>query len=203
MTATYTGVTCACPSFAHQWTDGLGLFGPVGGSLEDTAFTISFTYDTAIGADTHLSGGELLRGGTNFSLPQDATAIVTMNGISQTILGTAASLQVAVPAADQWSNGVEQVTASLDYSANIEVPGIGLPANLTTPFTVTLNAPSAGGLGFLDLVSSDETGMNLDIQTLTVTEGGAAPEPASWALMLVGFASLGAALRRRRKAALA
>jgi hypothetical protein len=30
------------------------------------------------------------------------------------------------------------------------------------------------------------------------SEGGAVPEPASWALMLMGFGGLGAALRRRR-----
>ncbi|THD53370.1 MAG: PEP-CTERM sorting domain-containing protein [Phenylobacterium sp.] len=40
---------------------------------------------------------------------------------------------------------------------------------------------------------------------LTISNGGAVPEPASWALMLVGFGGLGAALRgsRRRAAAAA
>jgi hypothetical protein len=37
---------------------------------------------------------------------------------------------------------------------------------------------------------------------ITITPGGA-PEPAAWALMLVGFGSLGAALRRRRPGAAA
>ena len=31
-------------------------------------------------------------------------------------------------------------------------------------------------------------------------DGGIVPEPATWALMLAGFAGLGAALRGRRKA---
>jgi PEP-CTERM motif len=39
--------------------------------------------------------------------------------------------------------------------------------------------------------------------TYSSTAGGAAPEPASWALMIAGFGLAGAALRRRRAATLA
>ncbi len=42
---------------------------------------------------------------------------------------------------------------------------------------------------------------NYDITFSTL--GGGVPEPASWALMLVGFGGLGAAMRRRRAVALA
>lgn len=39
--------------------------------------------------------------------------------------------------------------------------------------------------------------------TATLVSPSAAPEPAAWALMLLGFGGLGAVLRRRRAAALA
>ena len=42
---------------------------------------------------------------------------------------------------------------------------------------------------------------NYDITFSTL--GGGVPEPASWALMLVGFGGLGMAMRRRRAVALA
>uniref|UniRef100_UPI003982F4AA PEPxxWA-CTERM sorting domain-containing protein n=1 Tax=Phenylobacterium sp. TaxID=1871053 RepID=UPI003982F4AA len=44
--------------------------------------------------------------------------------------------------------------------------------------------------------------LDFDHSILTVTDngtgGGGVPEPATWAVMLVGFAGIGAALRRRR-----
>jgi len=51
-----------------------------------------------------------------------------------------------------------------------------------------------GGYGFLDFQYS---GADPDV-TLTVTGGGAVPEPASWAMLITGFALIGAALRRRQ-----
>lgn len=63
-------------------------------------------------------------------------------------------------------------------------------------FVLGLQAGGAGWQG-----GSDESwGLdNLLIQTDTV--GGGVPEPASWALMLLGFGGMGAALRHRRRAA--
>ena len=44
---------------------------------------------------------------------------------------------------------------------------------------------------------------SLSIQARYLTGGVAVPEPMTWALMLSGFAALGAALRGRRARALA
>jgi hypothetical protein len=60
---------------------------------------------------------------------------------------------------------------------------------------------------YLDPVVSFSPGFNNQGIGLTVGGGmvanGAVPEPAAWGLMLLGFTALGAALRRRRSAALA
>ena len=70
----------------------------------------------------------------------------------------------------------------------------------------TAAAPYAGGHLYLNLgAPSDFTAccnMTLAFQTL-VDAPAAVPEPASWALMLVGFGGAGALLRRGRGAALA
>ncbi|MBS0363312.1 MAG: PEPxxWA-CTERM sorting domain-containing protein [Proteobacteria bacterium] len=41
-----------------------------------------------------------------------------------------------------------------------------------------------------------------DSVTITTFESGGVPEPAAWALMILGFGASGAALRRRRSAAI-
>lgn len=76
-------------------------------------------------------------------------------------------------------------------------------ANIPASFTglVTLSASASGtayavfgGVGF-----NNESNVYGDNFTF---DGGAVPEPAAWALMLVGFGGLGAALRSRRRTAL-
>ena len=74
------------------------------------------------------------------------------------------------------------------------------PAN-TDPFALhTISFSTAGGqLYFVDQGPSDQQGNLLD----NVTLSSSVPEPATWALMLIGFAGLGVAARSRRTAATA
>jgi hypothetical protein len=83
------------------------------------------------------------------------------------------------------NGGVPQLVAALT------------PAN-TDPFALhTYSFSTAGGqLYFVDPGPSDQQGNLLDNVTLSST----VPEPAAWALMLIGFAGLGAATRSRRAA---
>ena len=63
---------------------------------------------------------------------------------------------------------------------------------------------SAGGYGYNSLVSPDAQSRVQNRDGLGGITFSAAPEPATWAMMLVGFGALGLALRSRRpRAALA
>lgn len=70
------------------------------------------------------------------------------------------------------------------------------PAN-TDPFvthTIDFSSSTAGRLVFTDLGPSNQQGNLLDNITLA-----SVPEPATWAMMIMGLAGIGAALRNRRK----
>lgn len=67
-------------------------------------------------------------------------------------------------------------------------------------YTMGFTAASAGSLSvFFSAAGGDSVGPILDNVSLDVrTPTGAIPEPSTWAMMLLGFGTLGAALRRRR-----
>ena len=87
------------------------------------------------------------------------------------------------------TNGVFQAGFGFSY-ANTVCTGLGV-----NPCSQALvgNTPGATITGHI----TGQVSLNSD------TLNGGVPEPASWALMLLGFGGLGAALRQRRRAALA
>lgn len=62
---------------------------------------------------------------------------------------------------------------------------------------------SVTGLGIYGFCCSGASASYLDDLSIQGNVGGGVPEPATWALMLAGFGGLGAALRARRKMAMA
>ncbi|MEI6486753.1 MAG: PEPxxWA-CTERM sorting domain-containing protein [Sphingomonadales bacterium] len=68
------------------------------------------------------------------------------------------------------------------------------------------NTPQIAGV-FLDLVGSEPAGFAIDNLRFglpgEIVVGGGVPEPASWAMLMVGFGLTGAAMRRRTAASVA
>jgi hypothetical protein len=62
--------------------------------------------------------------------------------------------------------------------------------------TPLMSGPGDYALTFTEV--DNQLYYNMGLDNVSVTAGGGVPEPATWALMLVGFAGLGAAVRARR-----
>ena len=92
---------------------------------------------------------------------------------------------------------------SLAETTGIDLFGNGFPIARNTPWTTHTISFVATGAGSVQIdlrsYSTDGVGPLLDNVSLDVT-GGGVPEPASWALMILGFGGAGAVLRRRRTA---
>ena len=115
---------------------------------------------------------------------------------NNTVYGPSAGIiYVNTPGTDYAHGGVGSMSTVyipyIDFTTNI----LGLPG--FTPFNV------GDSLQLRDVQAFSYGGNNAggDPRFGFVTLGGGVPEPASWALMIVGFGSAGAMLRRRRLAA--
>jgi hypothetical protein len=167
------------------------------GTLADNAFDT--TFDVLVTGDT--SGVELLSPGTyangtvGFGNPSagPVTFSITLTGLgvfSVTDPGYIFNLA---------QNGLGGFGSSTDGDfAYMSAPGL-TGYELTTslgPIAVTGTAiqhveTSGGDLAFSTFSDT----------TFVANAGGGVPEPAAWAMMLVGFGGLGAVMRRRRAAA--
>ena len=77
--------------------------------------------------------------------------------------------------------------------------------SFVAPVDLMVSFRIGGGSPGTALYAPDDRGVLIDEIALDITTpgGGAVPEPATWAMMLMGFGGLGAALRRRRVDAVA
>ena len=183
--------------FYNGGTDARGATGP--------NYGISFNSDAIVGCEQSAPCAN-----TNTNLLPSSPNVLFF------ISGTAATMNVAAG----FTTGF-----SFYYSA-IRNPGVinvwsglndtgTLLATLTLPITPTAGAPGCMGVVFCPYskigVAFSGTAESVDFSgtvnaigfdniTLgSVNPGGGAPEPATWAIMLLGFAGVGMSLRRRAK----
>ena len=95
--------------------------------------------------------------------------------------------------------GLLTFTSSGGADATVGDRGFGI---FLGPNTVSGDAASVFYFGYDDQISNQDDDFDDFIVRATVTPLAAVPEPGSWAMMLLGFGSLGIALRRKRRSAL-
>ena len=175
--------------------------------LTDKSFVETFLVDTSAvdpfgpQTSTGVSSNSIFGG----SPPYAVGATLTINGKTFSTVGS--NYSSIYTTADYQILSNDQVNSSFDNNVYVDLTGAGLPATVDQPTKIALAPGQAVNVSFIDNNSkgdlSDAIG-NLNPTQLTVTVASAAPEPAAWSLMTLGFGLLGAALRRRAaKASLA
>jgi hypothetical protein len=169
-------------------------------------YTIVDTFDTADGLT-----------GSNFQIkvpPADGNGAPPANSVPSgtpylsVLAGGSATYTFAAPVSSfqfDWGSIDAYNTLTINGTSQaIIVPGSNFinPANgdqiaagTNGRFTVT---GTAGEL--FTSVTFSSTGNSFEVDNLAV--GGAVPEPATWAMMMLGFGGLGFAMRRKPKAAM-
>jgi hypothetical protein len=101
--------------------------------------------------------------------------------------------------------GATSITVTSDDDALVYLDGLYVGGNpgVHGNETSTIDLGNLSGMHSLEVFYADRarTGADLAISGIGLdTLHGAVPEPASWALMILGFGGLGAMMRRRRTA---
>jgi hypothetical protein len=194
VTATYTGIA--------NGADSAGLFGAPGPVNEN--FTAIYVFDTGFpGAGQFNNGTEFQTyGGTAFqpAIPNPLiSASLTINGdtfttsgLLESFLDTRNSNFIAL--AEVFPSDFNHVFFNQLATNDPNAP---FPTSINSSFTYT-NPGNAGNQSSFTL-----EGDSLTLFSNTVTFTDAVPEPSTWAMMILGFASIGfMAYRRKSKPAL-
>lgn len=189
-------VEASGPTFGLDPHDRLGLGG---GEFFDQTFTLSFVFDLDA-ADRFMSTvNDTARSGSATGFPSSILASITIGGQLFTFSANFDNVALQGPAA------IQQVLNSTTQQFLIG------SADGPDPFIADLTAPPAGNLCLVANCYGTATLSGglvaiLNPTTYTVTYdpdgtggGGTVPEPSTWALMILGFGSAGAMLRRRQR----
>ncbi len=185
-----------------------GDFEAGGGGL--TGWTVSTTAAGNVAAMTAAqyaaccgtTGSEPAYSGNHFAAYDggNVTGSATLSQTFRSIAGNHYTLGFDLGAFGGGTNTVDVTVQGVTQSFVIN-------ANDNNDTTFNPETISFTGLGGVQTVSFNVTGTpdNTDalLDNVVLNGGNLVPEPASWALMIVGFAGVGATLRRRRTSAFA
>ena len=200
---TYSGVVAAGSN------DVLGLFG--GGPLDGDAFSVSYAFDTTKGSLSVLGTGYSLTGGSFLGgpTPSAGPATVTINGHALSVDGGGVDDALGVDRSGMTTLMVSFIPSgphlTTQYILDNTIAGYTLPfapsSNMSMPFSATGNSHVAyfavfapGGALAEQVLFDAKSPTRVDV----TVPGSAVPEPFAWAMMLTGFAAIGAALRTGR-----
>lgn len=207
--------------FTHSGTvesgvDIYGLFGSQNADLTGTSYAVSYMFDADSLIYEPLSGPGI---NANNYLADKGLVKITINGKDHYIGPTAVSYELIAAGPPYVSSGVYALTATVMTPG--EIMNFQLVSDTQFAGTNELSAPFQYSPTDADLANPLSIGsywdafdfkvvFNTKDISLTSQAGGlpaiptaAVPEPASWALMIVGFGGAGAMLRGRRRVAFA
>ncbi len=187
------------------------IFGPANANLGGKAFAADFRYDTTLGTGHFSATENFVDGGPRSRLGGVSPfleASLTIGGVAKTIAPDASGEAFASNGEPGLFNGASHDALasngdeiSLQFMNAANDPFGDIPATIDVPLTFTPGSHDFG-LGFADLAGAGGlTELQLSptalIYSLSVSAG--APEPSTWAMMLLGFTGVGvlAACRRR------
>jgi opacity protein-like surface antigen len=188
--------------------DDLGLFGAVGGSLVGDAFIATFEMDTSKGNNLSTPTENLIEGGIVYGVESPMlSATLEINGKTADVgIGTSGTVQsfLGQPGVtNQQAHLVQGINVMLLNVSDASGASVGnIPFTIDVPFTFTLDTSDAG-FGEANFSSSGiSTALSLGPTQLIYqypSPDGAAPEPSTWAMMLIGFVGLGYAGYRKTR----
>jgi hypothetical protein len=194
VTETYTGTVTGY--------DVGGYFGSRGSDLSGADFTATYVFDTDRTGSAQNSGSAITST-TGFNLNSPAiSAYLAING--QTFSFTSNAIYYSELLVQNLASGHFQSFAQVhsisgaDLTNYIYTNDPNAPANLsllTAPFSYTLNSQFDYDNSNLFQYGSDS--LTLLSTTVTLTDG--VPEASTWAMMILGFAGIGAMTYRRGK----
>jgi hypothetical protein len=168
----------------------------------DLAFTDTYVFDLAKGAHfTNASSDEIFGGALFGTTSPLVSSNLTIGGVTLTFLGDRVSQEINNTGAYIGSSA-QSVDVNNVFSRNDLIALTNAPALITTPYSggATSGFGSSAYIcaGGHTCAGAYSFRADLSIESVEVTTTSSAPEPASWALMILGFGGLGAALRRGR-----
>ena len=200
---TYTGTV----SYGMDTT---GVFGTAATDLTGKAFTSVYTlnYPTFGAADISGTTYHETQGGAFFNNASPQSAQITINGVTKSLSGAYSGVHLLQTLPGKFSmifdnagtDGQNTINNSVSTDGNDVINSL----NFSDPVSYNLKFGDYGygAFQFGHLFDSDPVNDAIgDLKTLSVKveSVGAVPEPATWALLLMGFAMVGATLRIRRR----
>ncbi|MGH7023602.1 MAG: PEPxxWA-CTERM sorting domain-containing protein [Caulobacteraceae bacterium] len=201
--ATFASGASAGVVLSDNFNDGATSITPWTG---DTVFTSPNSYPGYTGSNTNASTDYVATGDFGITCFTGSQGCVDLDGST----GTGNDPAGVLESISSFGAGTYTLTFELSgnqrgdtaqttevYMGSQLVDTVG-PLAADAPFaleSVTFTTTATGNLAFVEVGPSDNQGNLLDDVALSA----AVPEPATWAMILIGFSGLGAMLRRRTR----